>query len=149
MKRLILVGLFGCFFLPGLSQWQGEILASGSGEALGGATITLYVDGNISGLIANKEGKFSIAIRSYDSIRVSMVGYHSKTISPGQYPDGYIKIQLELAPAELEEVIVKKPSALDIVRRAIANLASLQTDSNFENKGFYREIIKDRENYFS
>jgi len=149
MKRLILVSLFGSFFLPGLSQWQGEILDSGSGEALGGATITLYAGGNISGLVANKEGKFFIATRSYDSIRVSMVGYHSKTISPGQYPDGYLKIQLALAPAELEEVIVKRPSALAIVQKAIANLASLQPESNFENKGFYREIIKDRENYFS
>src|SRR6185436_6741616 len=100
MKRLILVSFFGNFFLPGLSQWQGEILGSGSGEPLGGATITLYAGGNISGLVANKEGKFFIATRSYDSIRVSMVGYHSKTISPAQYPDGYLKIQLALAPAE-------------------------------------------------
>ena len=149
MKRLILVNFFGSFFLPGLSQWQGEILDSRSGETLGGATITLYVHGNISGLVANKEGKFSIATRSYDSLRISMVGYHSKTISRGQYPDPYMKIQLELAPAELEEVIVKRTSALDIVQKAIANLASLQPDSNFENRGFYREIIRDRENYFS
>src|SRR6476659_4509887 len=149
MKRLILFLFLSYFFLLARSQCSGQILYSKSVEPLAGATITLYSNGNISGLVANKEGKFSIATRSYDSIRVSMVGYHSKTISPGQYPDGYIKMQLELAPAELEEVIVKKPSALDIVRKAIANLASLQTDSNFENKGFYREIIKDRENYFS
>ncbi len=78
-----------------------------------------------------------------------MIGYHSKTIFPSQYPVGDLKIQLELAPAELGEVVVKRSSALAIIHKAIAALTSFQPDSDFENKGFYREIIKDRENYFS
>ena len=56
---------------------------------------------------------------------------------------------MELAPGELEEVVVKKSSPLDIIHKTIAALPSFQPDSNFENKGFYREIIKDRQNYFS
>jgi len=149
MKRLTLIGFLGCFSLFAHSQWRGEIIDSRSGEALNGASITLYSSGNISGLVANKEGKFTIVAGPYDSIRVSMIGYHSKTIFTYQYPDGNLKIQLELAPAELAEVVVKKSSPLDIIRKTIAALPSFQPDSNFENKGFYREIIKDRQNYFS
>jgi hypothetical protein len=135
-------------FLFARSQWRGEIVDSRSGEALNGASITLYSNGNISGLVANKEGKFTIVAGAYDSVKVSMIGYHSKTIFP--YNIGWdLKIRLELAPAELGEVVVKKSSPLDIIHKTIAALPSFQPDSNFENKGFYREIIKDRENYFS
>ena len=77
-----------------------------------------------------------------------MIGYHSKTIFPISLR-GRLRIQLELAPAELGEVVVKRPSGLTIIHKTIAALPSFQPDSNFENKGFYREIIKDSENYFS
>ena len=136
-------------FLFAHSQWNGKILDSRSGEALTGASITLYSGGNISGLVANKEGKFTITAGTYDSVKASMIGYHSKTIFPYQYPGGDLKIQLELAPAELGEVVVKKSSPLDIIHKTIAALPAFQPDSNFENKGFYREIIKDGQNYFS
>lgn len=149
MKRLFSITFFSFLFLFGRSQWQGEIVDSRSGEALNGASITLYSIGNISGLVANKEGKFTIAAGAYDSIKISMVGYHSKTIFLHHDPDGDLKIQLELAPGQLEEVVVKRSSPLDIIHKVIAALPSFQPDSNFENKGFYREIIKDRENYFS
>jgi len=149
MKRLVSITFFTFLFLFGRSQWRGEIVDSRSGEALSGASITLYSGGNISGLVANKEGKFIIVAGAYDSVKVSMIGYHSKTIFPYQYRDGDLKIQLELAPAELGEVVVKKSSPLDIIHKTIAALPFFQPDSDFENKGFYREIIKDRENYFS
>ena len=149
MKRLILFAFLNSPFLFVQSQWRGEVLDSASGEPLRNASITLYSTGNISGLVANKEGKFFIATTSYDSIRVSMIGYHSKTIFPGQLQTADVKIQLGLAPADLREVVVKKSSALAIIHKTIAALPSFQPDSNFENKGFYREVIKDRENYFS
>jgi len=46
-------------------------------------------------------------------------------------------------------VIVKKTTGLEIIKKVIAAIPSFQPKENFENKGFYREIIKDRENYFS
>src|SRR5678809_1779327 len=112
MKRLILFAFLNSPFLFVQSQWRGQVLDSASGEPLRNASITLYSIGNISGLVANKEGKFVIATTSYDSIRVSMIGYHSKTIFPGQLQTGDVKIQLGPAPAELGEVVVKKSSAL-------------------------------------
>jgi len=147
MKRLISISIFSCFFLFAKSQWTGEVKDSRSGEVLPGASITTYSKGKVSGLIANKEGKFVIPAESFDSVKVSMIGYHSKIILATLERD--LKIQLELSPAELGEVVIKKSSASDIIHKAIASLPSFQPDSNFENKGFYREIIKDRENYFS
>jgi hypothetical protein len=150
MKRLILSIFFSHLFLFAHSQWRGEVSDSGSGEPLTGASITLYSGGKISVLVANKEGKFFITGGSHDSIRISMIGYHSKTIFPVDHAgSGYLKILLEPAPAELGEVVVKKSSVLGIIHKTIAALPSFQPNSNFENKGFYREIIKDRENYFS
>jgi len=150
MRRLCSIALFSCLALFARSQWSGQIVDSASAEPLAGASIILYSGGNFSGLVANKEGKFSIATASYDSIRVTMIGYHSKIIFPiRDAVREYHKIQLKPAPAELSEVVVKKSSAVDIIRKTIAALRSFQPDTNFENKGFYREIIKDRENYFS
>ena len=150
MKRLKLLVSFACFSLLANAQRNGEVSDLGSGEALAGASITIYSNGNISGLVANKEGKFFVSRKSFDSIRISMIGYHSKTIfSTSQPGNEYLKIQLEPAPAELGEVVVKRSSVLNIIHKTIAALPSSQPDSNFENKGFYREIIKDSENYFS
>ena len=150
MKRLILIVFFSYPFLLAHPQWRGEVVDAGSGEALSGASITLYVPGSVSGLVANKEGKFFLAATSFDSIRISMIGYHSKTIVPADRAgSGYLRMQLDPAPAELAEVVVKKSSVLDIIYKTIVALPSFQPDSNFENKGFYREVIKDKENYFS
>src|SRR5689334_19329321 len=134
MKQSILISFFSCSFLFLHSQWRGEVLASGSGDVLAGATITIYSGGKISGLVANKEGKFSITSGTCDSVKISMVGYHSKTLLT--WPGQDLKIQLEPAPAELEEVVIKKSSALDIIHKTIAAIPSFQPDSNFENKGF-------------
>src|SRR5205809_864275 len=101
MKRLTSITFFSCLFLFACSQWSGQIVDLKSAEPLAGASITLYSSGNISGLVANKEGKFTIATGAYDSIKVSMIGYHSKTIFTRLLPDGDIKIQLDLAPGQL------------------------------------------------
>ena len=54
------------------------ITDSRTGEALQGASISLYKSGQVEGIISNKEGKFIIAAnKEYDSIKISMVGFHS------------------------------------------------------------------------
>ena len=56
-----------------------------------------------------------------------MISYHSKTIYPKRISihDRH-KIELELAPAELGEVIVRKSSALDVIHKTIAAIPSPQ-----------------------
>ena len=147
MKRLSAIILFSCIGLPAISQ--GKIVDAATGEPLPAATIILFSSGKKTGLVANKEGVFSFTA-SYDSIRVSMVGYRSKTIFSTEFSNkNHFEIKLEALAAELSEVVVKKTTALDIIKKVIAAIPSFQPKENFENKGFYREIIKDKENYFS
>ena len=147
MKRLSAIILFSCLVLSGISQ--GKVLDAITGEPLPAASIILFSSGKKTGLVANKEGVFSFTA-SVDSIRVSMVGYRSKTIFSKEFINkNYFEVRLEVVAAELSEVIVKKTTALDIIKKAIAAIPSFQPTENFENKGFYREIIKDKENYFS
>ena len=147
MKRLFANILFNSFVLSAISQ--GKILDAISGEPLPSASIILFSSGKKTGLVANKEGAFSFAA-SYDSIRVSMVGYRSKTVFSKEFLNkDYFEIKLEGVAAELSEVIVKKTSALEIIKKVIAAIPAFQPKYNFENKGFYREIIRDKESYFS
>lgn len=129
----------------------GIVYSAANKEALQGASITIFYSGKITGLVANKEGRFIIpAATAIDSVRVSMVGHYSKTLLRDQITGlSILEIHLIIAPAELQEVIVKGFTALDIIKKAIAKIAVNQPQDNFENKGFYREIIKDKENYFS
>ena len=76
MKRLLAFIFLSSLFLPAFSQ--GKVLDAATGEPLSSASIILFSSGKKTGLVANKEGVFSFAA-SYDSIRVSMVGYRSKT----------------------------------------------------------------------
>jgi hypothetical protein len=147
MKRLSAIIIFTCFTLSAISQ--GKVLDAITGEPLPAASVILFSSSKKTGLVANKEGVFSFTA-SVDSIRVSMVGYRSKTIFSKEFINkNYFEVRLEPVPAELSEVIVKKTTALDIIKKVIAAIPSFQPKENFENKGFYREIIKDRENYFS
>ena len=147
MKRLLAFTFFISLFLRAFSQVK--VVDAVTSEPLPAASVILFSSGKKTGLVANKEGAFSFTA-SVDSIRVSMVGYSSKTIFPKEFLNkNYFEVRLEAAPAELSEVIVKKTTALDIIKKVIAAIPSFQPKENFENKGFYREIIKDKENYFS
>ncbi len=144
--------LFGFDAFPQTSKAiHGIVLNNNSKETLAGASIIIYHLGNVTGLVANKEGKFEIAAEmQFDSLRVSMVGHYSKTFSYQQLNNiSFLEVRLELAPSELQEVVVKPFTAIDVIKKASAKISSNQPQNNFENKGFYREIIKDKESYFS
>jgi hypothetical protein len=145
---LIFLSFFNAFVF---GQQIHGILLNNSNEVLSGASILIYHSGNTIGLVANKEGRFDINGESgFDSIHVSMVGYYSKTfIKENINGLTSLEIRLDPAPAELKEVVIRPISALEIIKKAIANISSDQPLNNFENKGFYREIIKDKDNYFS
>jgi hypothetical protein len=147
MKRVLAFIFLSSLSLPAFSQ--GKVLDAASGEPLSSASIILFSAGKKTGLVANKEGVFSFTALC-DSIRVSMVGYRSKTIFPQEFINkNYFEVKLEAVAAELGEVIIKKTTGLEIIKKVIAAIPSFQPKENFENKGFYREIIKDKENYFS
>src|SRR5687767_2214831 len=114
MKLLSLMILSSCVALSSMSQ--GKVLDALTSEPLPAASIILFSSGRKTGLVANKEGSFSF-IASSDSIRVSMVGYRSKTVFVKEFIDkSYFEVKLEPVAAELSEVIVKKTTALEIIK---------------------------------
>lgn len=133
-----------------IGDLHGIVLSRQSNEMLPGASITLYQGDKVSGLVANKEGRFVIAAGAgIDSLKVSMISYYSKTVLARQLNEPLLEIKLDVAASELQEVVVKSYTAYEVIKKAIANIAANQPQENFENRGFYREIIKDREYYFS
>ena len=149
MKRFVVFVFLASLLSPVLAQWQGTIRDAITAEALSSASVILYSHGKRSGLVANKEGIFSFTILC-DSIHISMVGYHSKTVTQKEFLNAHsFEIKLEQVPADLGEVVIKTTTALDIIKKAITAIPSFQPIDNFESTGFYREIIRDKENYFS
>ena len=151
MKRLLAFILFSCFAIPSVAQFSSKVVDASTSEPLSSASVLLFSSGKRTGLVTNKEGSFSIAsANALDSLKISMIGYRSKTIYKNELVSGFPSIiQLELAAAELETVVIKQTTALDIIKKVIAAIPSHQPGDNFQGKGFYREIIKDRQNYFS
>ena len=120
-------------------------------EILKGTSITIFNGFHIDGIVTNRDGKFILpAGRRVDSLKFSMVGYHSQVL-PAEKVTGKNQIEINLvqSPSILVEVLVKPSVALDIIRQSIAKIKSFLPESNFESAGFYREIIKDKEQYFS
>lgn len=146
-----ILSLFFCFCAQGQQPVTGIITDIKTREPLTGASISLFKSGRVSGMVSNKEGRFSISVtEGFDSLKFSMVGYRSKTFyGPASMNSNYLEIALVLAPSELQEVVVRPPVALEIIKQAIAKIPAYLPADAFESRGFYREIIKDRENYFS
>jgi CarboxypepD_reg-like domain len=130
---------------------NGKVTDAATGEPLTGASISIYTAGNVSGLVSNKDGRFAMnEIIRFDSLKFSMVGYHSKIFYQKELIGAnYLEIKLTVAPSELKEIVIRPPVAIEIIKLAIAKINSYLPDDIFESRGFYREIIKDRENYFS
>ncbi|HEX4373655.1 MAG TPA: carboxypeptidase-like regulatory domain-containing protein, partial [Puia sp.] len=148
---LIYFSFLNVFAFGQSNQQVNGIVLNNLNEALPGASIIIYHSGNITGLVANKEGRFVINSASqFDSIHISMVGYYSKTFSKEKINGlASVEIKLDPAPAELHEIVIRPITTIEIIKKTIANISSNQPQNNFENKGFYREIIKDKDNYFS
>ncbi|MEP7374055.1 MAG: DUF1349 domain-containing protein [Chitinophagaceae bacterium] len=129
----------------------GRTVAKTTQERLASATISIYLSGNLASSVSNKEGEFNIYVTpDIDSVRFSMIGYKSAVLNYTQLTkNSFLIIALELQPVMLEEVFVRPLTAFEIIEKAIARLNLSQPSTNFETSGFYREIIKDRENYLS
>jgi hypothetical protein len=157
LNMRLLLSLFFLFIILTETNAQlavdlpGIVYSANGKEVLQGASITIFHSDKVTGLIANKEGRFVIpAGTAIDSVRISMVGHYSKTFLSHQLNGlSVLEIHLSIAPAELQEVVVRPYTAMDIIKKAITKIAVNQPQDNFENRGFYREIIRDKENYFS
>jgi len=155
MQKLHFLFLLSCFVSLLHAQQKaplaGKVADAITGEPLQGASISMYKAGMVSGLVSNGDGRFSIAeIATCDSLKISMIGYHSRTFHQQELINlQYLDVQLNLAPAVLKEVVVKPRAAIDIIKEVISKMDAYLPGDEFESTFFYREIIKDRKDYFS
>jgi hypothetical protein len=127
----------------------GKVVDKLTREALASVSILVYKNGNVSGSVSNNEGGFRLVVPAQsDSVKFSLVGYHSQLIMPIVVPDSFI-VALSLQPVELSEVRIESMDGLEIIKNAIAATKKLLPEKDYENDFFYREIIKDEQNYFS
>jgi hypothetical protein len=127
---------------------QGLVKDAGTGEPLSNATISFYNNGRSFGMITNQKGQFVINQKTPDSIRISMIGYQSKLLLP-PFESNNQTVLLLRAIISMETIVVQPIPAEQIVQKAIKVLDKNRSVVDFESLAFYREIIKDRENYFS
>ncbi len=129
---------------------MGRVLDEKSKMPLQSVSITIYGDGKVSGNITNNEGKFMHSnTTANDSIKFSMIRYGNKVITPPFNAGGETTIKMEAKPVQLAEVFVQPMSAYELVQKAVVSTTSFLPHINYENTLFYREIIKNKADYFS
>ena len=130
---------------------QGTVIGEKTREPLEAASITLYKNGKTGGIVTNREGRFVIAdAGGIDSIKISMIGHASRVISIAAFKNIVAgKIVLPVAATDLSEIVVRPLTATEIIDKAIKATKAALPASDFENNIFYREVIKDKEQYFS
>jgi hypothetical protein len=130
---------------------RGNILDAGTRDPLAGVSIVIFQSGAVTGGISNREGKFSLNhADQIDSVKFSAIGYHSLILKKGRLTNFQnLTILLITDEMTLEEVTVHPIGAMEIIHRAIEKLHSSIPAAAFENTAFYREIIRDSQQYYS
>ncbi len=154
MRFNFLLSFLCCFAMNSFCQVQPLLVSvtnEKTNEPLEGASISIYKNRSISGTITNREGKFVITdTTGIDSVKISMIGHHTRIIAPfSYYKMARAGISLSLAATNLEEIVVKPLTAIEIIEKAIVASKAALPRVAFENNVFYREVIKDKEQYFS
>lgn len=154
MKTCWIILLF--YWIPFYSFAQnaiisGKVLDKNTNTPLQSANISIYSHGKASGNITNEEGAFVLVnTKAIDSVKFSMIGYANQVISLSSPTDtGAVIILMEAKPVVLDEVFIKPMSAYELVLQAVKSTAGLLPRNDYENTLFYREIIKNKTDYFS
>jgi hypothetical protein len=130
---------------------HGTVLDAGTKEEVPGVSILIFQSSNMIGGISNREGNFYLNhVDQIDSVRFSAIGYHSLLLKRGKLIEKTnLVVQLTIDERKLEEVTVRPIGVMDIIHRAIEKIQTSMPAGDFENTAFYREIIRDSQQYFS
>ncbi len=127
-------------------QYKGEVLDSNSKKPLVFASLSLE-NSNISS-ITNVDGKFSLKIPeniTNGMIKISFLGYKTRTINLNQFKTSKNKILLDIAVTELSEISISAPKdAKELVLETLAKKGENYFQEPILMTAFYRESIKKR-----
>lgn len=119
-------------------------------EPLAYASVGLY--GRSIVTVTNTDGVFLLKIpytHRRDTLVVTYLGYQPLRIALDTFSGGELKLQLREAPVELSPVWVRSISASSIVEQVIRNIPNNYYQQNAMYSAFYREIIRDEDDYLS
>jgi len=147
----LFLGFSLCIAGAQITPVTGMITDGVTHEPLAGVSILIYSSGNVYGGLSNAEGKFSIhQAGSLDSVRFTMISYRGRLFKRADLAGrSALAVQLDPSPSDLQSIVVRPVSALDIVRNAARQIPSFLPVSDFESRAFYREIIRDSSQYYS
>jgi CubicO group peptidase (beta-lactamase class C family) len=114
---------------------KGRIVNAISGEQVSYATISLQ--GHGINTMSNEKGDFilKVPVTSSDSLLISHVGFQPRAI---QQNNSFLIIKLQPKTMELQEVVVKAPDALSLVKKAIERIPENYATRPYLMHGFYR-----------
>lgn len=126
--RLILIFFLLCSQLVFVQNISGVILDFDTNQPL--ENVTIFIQKDSSGTVSDASGKFRLSLESSiiktDSVRFSIIGYHSKKMSTLEFSTGTNIILLTRKLEHLNEVIVNSDQVLND-KIPFKRLASLET----------------------
>lgn len=146
MHRLVLSAvLIGFCFIDVFAQKSvfGIVKDSVTGENLPAAN--LQIEGTLKGVIASREGKYSIKIDELPAnLIVRYIGYESKKISITSASDNEQNIFLKPSPIEMEALVVLgEDPGMRIMRNVIAKKKLWHAEiQNFRADAYTRSLIE-------
>jgi CubicO group peptidase (beta-lactamase class C family) len=128
-----------CFAQPGIIILRGKILDGSTAEPLSYATISLSAKG--INTMTNENGGFVFKVPvqyKAESIFVSHIGYEPAVLAVEGNDNRAMLIRLEKKINQLQEVTVKPPNAMELLKKAIEKIPENYPSSPYLLNGFYR-----------
>lgn len=146
MKKVL---LFQLMFVVAVQAWTQRTVVSGTvvhattNEPVAGASVTVN---NLS-VVTNEDGFFTLkSEREAETITVSHVGYRLQQVKLTGQP---LKIRLQPATIQLQEVLVTANDPRELVSRAIDKIPNNYSQRPELHRCFYREKAMKRQHYVS
>jgi len=151
MRYLLLVSCLLALIAPSEGQQfiRGVVHDAETNEILIGVHILGYGK-QVGGTSTNSEGRFSLQLHDWpDSVRVSCIGYRSLTLQRKDYQRAPLEITLQPYVTPLQALVVKPATAGQLIRDAVRNLTRNYSTPPFQVRGFYREMVRNGNTYYS
>jgi hypothetical protein len=144
MIRLLLFFFTICTLANGQQLIEGKVIDSETRKPL--PFVSIGIVGTSQGTSSNLNGEFSLAIKGTVTLKITSIGYESRTISTNV---DYLLIELKPVATKLNEIFVygKSVNPRRVVRKAFANIKNNYDDKGFLQNFFYRHYCKDNSDY--
>jgi len=104
------------------------------------------------GTVANDNGEFTIRVPDsliHDTLIISFIGFQTEKRYLNSLVGNFINISLNENPVNIDKVIIKPLSGLEIVKEMIENIGKNYSRQNAMYTAFYREATRKDDDYIS